>query len=274
MLALLLGCRRHDEPHRPPAGPATTAVEDSAASRVDTAPVAPTDTDTGWPECRTEAEGLAVELCAGTDSDLPPSYVAFDATVEAVVLEVGGDLGDAPGAPVGVFDACASRHGHQVRLEDADGRVWTIGWDVDGPIDGGSSGALWVGRPLVLHVRSLDYGYAVDRALSLTDPGPVLFVESFLDGPVLESADRGGLSAEVAREHGCTDRIGPWGDAGVTYPATFADGSRAVRVHPGRSAALSLDDRDVELVVAESYRLLDGCAVACTHTTWIGWTSP
>lgn len=268
MLPWLAAC----SPPPPPASPAEAAA-DSGLPASPPPPSTSESTPASTPStgaCGADVVPLPLTLCAETDAAwvVDPS-VTFDLEVLGAVTDVGGELARV-GGPVGPFEACGRDHEQRVRLIDSDGALWTVGFGVgDSVKDDGALAAIAVGDVLSLHLRAVDYGYTVDRAVALADDVEVAwFVESFLDGPVLTATERGGIAAEVA-PGGCSAAIGAWGDTGVLHSVQFTTDAGVTALASGQGALVGA----ARVWLAASYTL-DDCAISCERTTWAGWRAP
>jgi len=186
-----------------------------------------------------------------------------------VLPAVPGSMG------VGGSEKCGAEHEHQVRLLDATGVTWTVGWDVDGPVDDASTDGIGVGALLTLAVANRSGGAAgSDVAIALSDAtGPVLFVERVSYQPLLTPEDRGGISVVTSYADGClgTD---PYGYRALQRPVTFEGPYGTVILNAGASGLVTLADRTLDVTVGMSLLSLDGGADGMSAYGWTAWEDP
>jgi hypothetical protein len=212
----------------------------------------------GGGECDDVAE-IEARVCAETTAAVASSYGYGEDLVAGEVTEVGGALADA-GTRVPGFQPCTDE-AHQVRLVDGDGETWTVGWDLEGPVDEGSTDAIGVGDVVSLRVASTALGYSTALALVLSDDtGPLALFEQ--NGPGLTDAERGGVSVRIDRRHDCEI------DGKSHHLVTFSGPEGSLSLRSGQSGTIEATDRTLTLDLARSWDQV--CTDACSATTWAG----
>lgn len=222
--------------------------------------------------CPADFATLEARLCfettapQGTGSTSTGYYAPSGGDAAVTVAEVGAGQSLPGSAPVDGFDACDAGFERTVRLTDADGYDWIVGWSLTGDLDAPSAAGLAAGADLALSWTYVPGGYSVDWQVVLADGDvPVLFYayQSYLhDDQVAGLAV--GLGTDV-----CT-----WTDP-VTeetfdeLPVVFgADG--ALTLYTGQSGTIAVDDATLTVAVPFS-AALQACDDGCSGSYYVGW---
>jgi hypothetical protein len=231
--------------------------------------------DTGVPpslRCPADVTSLFARVCASTDAALAPptgygGYGDFEITGE--VSEVGGVLARVGDAVPG-FAPCGSTDLQQVRVTNDLGETWTVGWDIEGPVDDASADAVLVGAPVTLHLVSGYGGYVLVNGFVLSDEvGPLVLFEE--NGPELTDAERDDVGVDVDTSDRCLVQTS-YGRV-EHYLVTFGGPSGSLSLRSGQSGTVDGSNRALSMSLASSDWAL-GCADGCGSTVWAGWEEP
>jgi hypothetical protein len=244
----------------------TTSPADTSDSASSTADTSTADTSSNDLECGPDVQRLSYTLCLETTGELEPQGSPYEYTLQSSgVLTEMGALEAWPGSQPTPLGACGPSWLQQVRWLDAQGATWTLGWDLSGPVDDGSTLALLPGAQLTLLLERHYTWYLDEDDLLLSDQGgPLLLIESWRS---LTDEQRGGVSVEFPEEH--CDRLeqnASWG----YLPVSFASDDGALELWPSQSDTLgamrwALGDRS----------LLDPCPSDwCGQAWWAAWRLP
>jgi hypothetical protein len=251
--------------------PGDTAVS-SASPTGDTGPAATADA------CVGEVARMDVALCAETTADggfTEPTdstyYYTHEARASGTVTEIGGALAPVASASR-LLAACGPEHAWQVRLVDAAGETWTVGWSVPDAVLQPSGEGLGVGDAVDLVVRYDPTVFGPPRqAILLADVGgPRVLFETI---GLLTAAERGGVAAEVDRQDTCLTA-----EASVDFPVvehflvTLTGPAGGASLRSGQQATIA-GGRNLEVVVTQAYRW-PGCADGCSASEMGAWESP
>jgi hypothetical protein len=273
MIAVLIGgCIVTPSTSPPPGDTATVTSTASASTTGDTGPAATADA------CGAGVARMEVALCAETTADgafAEPTtgtyYATYEARVSGTVTEIGGALPPVADASR-LLAACGPEHAWQVRLVDAAGETWTVGWSVPDAALGPSGEGLALGDTVDLVVRNDPTVFGPPReAILLADAGgPRVLFETI---GLLTEAERGGVAAEVHNQDTCLTA-----ETSVDFPmvehylVTLSGPAGGVSLRSGQQATIA-GARDLDVVVTQAYRWPD-CADGCSASEMGAWESP
>ena len=220
-------------------------------------------------DCPVAIQHLPASAClesttpaTGTATTTANPYGDVTGVVPVTVTAVDPQDAVAGSAPVGGFPACDGPE-HALRLVDADGETWTLGWSVAGAADALPS-TLAVGDTATLRFAWAFTGYSSVANLVVTDEGGPRF--AFVD-PWVDPAWLAPFTLTVDWGNTCEVTLD---GTGFLEDAVTVAGEAAVTLYSGQSAEVAAGDRSLAVLVPNAWTY-DGCADGCSVYQVVGW---